>query len=89
MANVKIFKLQPNITTTISDDLQLLAFKKGIKWSEALAFGIKELAHKEYKEIKGEIIINETEKSKVLQLQSAVYQMQKKIDELNKEHVAI
>jgi len=80
------FRVQNRITTTLSPELQLLAHKKAIRWSEALEVGIKKLAYVEVKPFGyDETIINETELNKTEQLQRAVKQLQEHINVLDKE----
>lgn len=82
----KIYKEKEKITTTLDGELQKLAFDKGIKWSEALAYGVKELANMPFIPSPNEIIEKETETAKIRQLQSCIYEMQKRIFELDDEN---
>jgi len=77
------FKVQDRITTTISPDLQLLAWKKAIRWSEALEVGIKQLANViPTTHDPRETIVNETDEAKIEQYKRALSQMQERIDVL-------
>jgi len=82
------FKVQDRITTTLSPELQKLAWDKTIRWSNALETGVKQLAYGNIPDDDhniGETIINETEKSKIEQMKKAMFQMQQVIDKLQED----
>lgn len=83
------FKVQDRISTTLSPELQRLAFDKAIRWSEALEFGIKKLAYggtmpdqHDY----GVVIHKETEKNQVEQYKRALRSMQELINKQNEKY---
>lgn len=70
-----------NVTTSIPLKHWNKAKALNLPWNECLIRGIKELSEEPYNKREGEIIVNESWKSKAMNIQST---MQKTIDELNK-----
>jgi len=75
------------VTTTISQEIWDLARDKAIKWSEALEFGIKEMALDSdfaYMTLdKGQTITKETPLNRIKKLETVNKQMQEWIEQLN------
>lgn len=85
MEDLKKFKPQSRISTTLREDLQKLAFDKVIPWSEAIERGVKEIAFGDIPMDTNQTEIRVTKKNIIARLKQQHFQMEKLIKELEDE----